>query len=76
MTRRSIVKQAVSFALSNATLTTAGLAQLIHSAQPDIKHVAFIKTNDLKYFTIWVKYNDRKADVFNFMRGNWSHHNA
>lgn len=76
MVRYSVVEKAVLVTLGNPRLTLVELVQAIHAVHPDIKHVAFIKTYDLKYFTVWVKYNDRKTDTFNFMRGNWSEYNA
>ncbi len=76
MTRYDVVEHTILAALGNASVSTEGFVQLIHRSHSDIKHVAFIKTDDLRQFTVCVQYNDRTSDSYSFARGNWSEQNA
>lgn len=76
MSRKAVVEQVVLWSLGDAKLTIAGLLKAIHAAYSDIKHVAFIKTYDQNYFTVWVRYHDRQSDTFKFVRDNLSEYNG
>ena len=60
MSRLEQLDKAFTDALHNATLSMTGVAQTIHRAVPDVKHVALVINKDENQYTFSVLFHDRE----------------